>query len=501
MTAALAVHHITKRFGTFAALDDVSISILPGKIHALLGENGAGKSTFAKCVMGIYAPDEGSIEIGGRTVAVTGADVAQAHGIGMVHQHYSLVPSLTVLENFLLAKGVHGGLIDWTRERQACCDCLKDLPFEIDVDRLVSELSAGEKQRAEIIKQLYLDTRILILDEPTSVLTPQEADQMLSFVRQLVSGGGRSAIFITHKLREVMAYADHLHVLRKGRLVAEGEVAEYDAESLAKVMVGESVPKQVLPPQTEHARRSILKISGLKARDARGVEALHGIELELFTGEILGVAGVSGNGQRELMEVLCGQRPALAGEVSVAGASYRATRGDQARMGIRLLPEEPIHNAGIGDMSVAENLAMRSYDGQPYSFMHYLRPGRFWGMARATIAKYGIKTPGPRAPLGVLSGGNIQRVMLARELTAQTKVLAIANPCHGLDIKAIASVHERLIELRQRGGAVLLISEDLDEVLTLSDRVAVMFEGRIVNTLDRAAADRGHVGRLMTGHE
>ncbi|TXR47051.1 ABC transporter ATP-binding protein [Phyllobacterium endophyticum] len=500
MMAALSVHNMTKRFGSYAALDDVSIDIERGKIHALLGENGAGKSTLGKCIIGLYSPDEGRIEFDGKTVVISGPDQAQKQGLGMVHQHYSLVPSLTVLENFVLARGACQLLIDWSAERLNCQKKLSGLPFKVDLDRLVSQLSAGEKQRIEIVKQLYLETRILILDEPTSVLTPQEADEILSFVRQLVSVGGHSAILITHKLREVIAYADTLHVLRKGRLVAEGPVIDYSAEELANIMVGESIPKQALPSKTQKKRDTVLRIIGLSAKDQRGADALKGIDLDLVSGEILGVAGVSGNGQRELMEVLCGQRLHSGGKITVGGSPYRATRRDQRKLGFRLLPEEPLQNAGIGDMTVAENLMMRNFDEPPYAKGSYLRPGRFRAAAGQLISRFSIHGPGPDAPLSVLSGGNIQRVMLARELSEETKVLAIANPCHGLDIKAIASVHQRLIDLRQRGGAVLLISEDLDEILSLSDRVAVMFEGRIVAVLGREEADRSHIGRLMTGH-
>jgi ABC-type uncharacterized transport system ATPase subunit len=501
MTPSLRVSNITKRFGAITALDDVSLTFDPGKIHALLGENGAGKSTIAKCILGLQTPDAGRIEIDGTEVAMNNADVAQSNGIGMVHQHYSLVPSLTVLENFVLAKRDREPIIDWVAERKICEDRLRDLPFMVDLSRLVSQLSAGEKQRIEIIKQLLLETRILILDEPTSVLTPQEADEILSFVRLLVRDCDRTAIFITHKLREVIAYADVLHVLRKGRLVAEGAVSDYTADDLAIVMVGEAVTRQVTAKRSDASPSGILSIEGLTALDQRGAKALQGVDLTLNSGEILGIAGVSGNGQQELMEVLCGQRPPLSGRIAIAGSAYNATRKDQARLGLRLLPEEPIHNAGIGDMTVAENLLMRSYDRAPFSKLQFLRPGILRAAALAMIEKYAIQTPGPEAPLSILSGGNIQRVMLAREITPDTKVLAIANPCHGLDIKAIASVHERLIDLRRRGCAVLLISEDLDEILALSDRIAVMYEGRVVSTLDRSEADRTHIGKLMTGHE
>lgn len=502
MSPFLELRNLSKRFGALAAVDDVSIAFDPGKIHALLGENGAGKSTIAKCVIGLHRPTSGEVRLNGANAHIANPNVAHAKGIGMVHQHYSLVPSLTVLENLVLAKASRKLAYHWKTERALCAERIGDFPFSIDLDRRVSHLSAGEKQRIEIVKQLYLDTKILILDEPTSVLTPQEADEILAYLQAFVSRGDRTAILITHKLREVMAFADRYHILRNGRHIADGRVGDTSAAALAEMMVGAGAGAAMRPisPRVRAKGAPILEIRDLRATDARGAATLNGVSLDLFPGEILGVAGVSGNGQRELMEVLCGQRRPKGGTMKVAGETYHATRSQQIAHGFRLLPEEPILNAAVHDMTVAENLMMRDYDRRPIAKRAFIYARRFRRKAAEKVAAFSISAPGLQAPLSVLSGGNIQRVMLAREITDETNALIVCNPCHGLDVKAISLVHRRLQALRDRGGAVLLVSEDLDEILALSDRIKVIFNGEFMKTFTRDQANRASIGGLMAGH-
>ncbi|KAA0595364.1 simple sugar transport system ATP-binding protein [Azospirillum lipoferum] len=492
---------ITKRFGAFTALDAVSLKLRPGTVHALLGENGAGKSTLVKCIMGFYRPDEGAVVVGDREVVIGDPRAAQTHGLGMVYQHFTLVPRMTVLENLVMARASVPAVIDWRAERRRLAAFLDTMPFTVDVDAPVATLAAGDKQKAEIVKQLYLDARVLILDEPTSVLTPDEADEMLGLIRGMALAGRLSVLIITHKFREVMAFADDVTVLRRGRLAGSGAVADHTPDSLARLMIGDSstaVPVERRGPPGTAAR---LRIAGLRADDDGGLPALHGVDLTVRMGEIVGVAGVSGNGQVELVQVLAGQRAATAGSVSIGDEPYRATREEMRRHKVHCLPEEPLRNACVPGMSVAENMAFRSFDEPP------IARGRWWldpaAMRRAAldlIARYRVKTTGPDAPIATLSGGNVQRAVLARELSREVDVLIAANPVFGLDFAAVADIHAQIVEARNRGTAVLLVSEDLDELLELSDRLVVMSHGAIVHETTPAAADLTVIGRCMAGH-
>jgi ABC-type uncharacterized transport system ATPase subunit len=516
-TGALALETIelTKRFGDFTAIDQISIKIAPGTVHALLGENGAGKSTLVKCVAGFQQAEEGVILIDGREQNIANPVVARALGIGMVYQHFTLAPGMTVAENLLLAADSVPLLIDWKSKRDELEAFLATTPFQLDLDACPSELAAGEKQKLELLKQLYLKPRLLILDEPTSVLTPQEADEVLGHVRAFARSGRCTVIIITHKFREVMAYADAVTVLRRGKAVHHGLVLDTTPEQLARAMMGESDSDNVSlagkkpwvnDRQTQTATALItnkqalaLQITGLSALGDRGTLALHGVNLAVQCGEILGVAGVSGNGQRELVEALVGQRPRLSGQVSVMGEPYRATRVDNHRLKVRSLPEEPLHNACVGTFSVAENMALRDFDQAPLARKGLLKFGVWRQRARDWIKDYGIKTQGENAPIASLSGGNVQRAVLARELAGDINVLIAANPVFGLDFAAVNEIHTRLRQVRKRGAGVLLISEDLDELLELSDRIVVMSEGRIVFEVSAAQADRRVLGAHMGG--
>jgi simple sugar transport system ATP-binding protein len=517
---ALDTYVLTKRFGSFTAMDQVSMRVEPGTVHALLGENGAGKSTLVKCVAGFQRAEEGSVLIDGREQDISSPIVARALGIGMVYQHFTLAPGMTVAENLLLV-GQLPAVIDWRAKRAELQAFLATTPFRLDLDARPSELAAGEKQKLELLKQLYLKPRLLILDEPTSVLTPQEADEVLGHVRDFARSGQCTVLIITHKFREVMAYADNVTVLRRGKAVHHCSVAHTDPAALATAMMGSAAPDGgpvALAADGGHAGAGraagggnaaapagppALQVQHLHAMGDRGTLAVHDLSLVVRAGEILGVAGVSGNGQRELVEALVGQRPRLSGSVVVHGAPYAATRAQNRELKVRSLPEEPLRNACVGDLSVAENMALRDFDQPPLTrgrgWAGVLRFAAWRSRARTWIADYGIKTQGETAAIRSLSGGNVQRAVLARELAGDIDVLIAANPVFGLDFAAVREIHSRIVQVRGKGGAVLLISEDLDELLELADRIVVMSEGRIVFETPAAGAQRQELGAHMGG--
>ena len=522
---ALATYALVKRFGSLTALDQVSLEVAAGSVHALLGENGAGKSTLVKCVAGFQTPDEGSVLVDGREQSITNPFVARALGIGMVYQHFTLAPGMTVAENLLLAAGVPA-VIDWPSQRKALRAFMESTPFQLDLDARPGELAAGERQKLELLKQLYLRPRLLILDEPTSVLTPNEADEVLGAVRAIAQRGECTVLLITHKFREVMAFADAVTVLHQGRAVYHTAVGQTQEAVLAQAMVGPgaskaaaleaaaaaAAPSPGVPPlvaQEAEAPRSaapqgtgappVLQVRALQAMGDRGTVAVHGVSLSVHAGEIVGIAGVAGNGQRELVEALVGQRPRLGGEVLVGGQPYHGRRSENTRLRVRSLPDEPLRNACVGTLSVAENMALRDFDRAPMCRAGLLSL-RFWReRARAWVRDYGIKTQGVGAPMRSLSGGNVQRAVLARELAGTIDVLIASNPVFGLDFAAVAEIHERLRRVRDQGGAVLLVSADLDELLALSDRIVVMSDGRLVYETPAAGADRHQLGRTMGG--
>jgi len=496
----LEVVDMGKSFGGIAALASVSLRVEAGSVHALLGENGAGKSTLVKCIMGFYTPDTGAVMVNDKEVETDNPRQAHMLGIGMVYQHFTLVPSMTVLENLVMGRSHVPAFIDWKKERAELSAFVDSMPFSVPLDLPVASLAAGEKQKAEILKQLYLNARFLILDEPTSVLTPQEADEILGLVRDMAHAGEITVLIITHKFREVLAYADEVSVLRRGRYVGGGKVADLTVDAMAKMMIGE---RDIAPAatRTERAPGAIcLQVRGLTADDENGDAAVNGVDLDVAAGEIVGIAGVSGNGQSELVEVLAGQRPPTGGAITVQGDAYHATRAEMLRHKLALLPEEPLHNACVGRMSVAENMAFRNFDQPPFSKGVWLSKSRMRAEARGLIERYRVKTSSPDAPIATLSGGNVQRAVLARELGGQVDVLVAANPVFGLDFAAVADIHGQIVEARNRGAAVLLVSEDLDELLELSDRILVMFDGKIVYETPIEHADRTNIGRSMAGH-
>ena len=498
---SIAIRSLSKRFGSVQALDGVCLEIAPGEFHALIGENGAGKSTLAKCIMGIYNSDAGEILLDGYPWSPHNPRKARQSGIGMVFQHFTLVPSMTVGENLTLPRPGLPAVINWEQENTRLREFLANAPFQVDLGARVSNLAAGQKQKVEILKELYLGAKFLILDEPTSVLTPAEASEVLERLAAKVKGGDLSVLLITHKFREVMNYACRVTVLRKGRSVATSSVAATTPLQLAELMMGEARSLEVVERQPGQEYPIVFKVNHLSAVGDKGVDVLHDLSLDVRGHEILGIAGVSGNGQREFVETIAGQRPYHSGEVTVKGEVYYPTRESMRRLGVATLPEEPSRNASVGGMSVVENIALRDFDREPFARWGFLNFAAIRKVGLELMERFSVRPALPDLPIGTLSGGNIQRAILARELTGRgVQVLVVANPCFGLDFAAVQFIHNRLLEARNSGMAVVLISEDLDELLALSDRLVVMSTGRLVYESSRADADVVEIGRCMAGH-
>jgi len=507
MSAAVSTHAIgieavgiTKRFGPFVALEDVNIKVRAGTVHGLLGENGAGKSTLVKCLLGYYVADSGSFLVDGREATIARPADADALGLGMVYQHFTLVPSMTVSENLVMSRLSVPAVIDWDRERASIETFMAKMPFRIPLDRPVGTLAAGERQKTEILKQLYLQRRFLVLDEPTSVLTPQESEEMLTFVRALAESNQITSVIITHKLKEVAAFADEVTVLRRGRIAGGGPSRALTASDLTAMMIGE--PQAPANPERRGApvKQERLVVTALRTEGDLGRPGLDIAALHVDAHEIVGIAGVSGNGQKELVEVLGGQRPPDAGTIMVLNEPYTATREEAQARHVRVLPEEPLRNGCVPSMSVVDNLNLRSFDRDASGGRRFwLNRARMTERAREMIAAYRIRAPSPEVPIGVLSGGNVQRCVLARELEGDVSLLIVANPCFGLDVKAVGETRARIMAARNAGTAVLLVSEDLDEILELADRIVVMHEGKIVYETPAAGANAQDIGSHMLG--
>lgn len=500
-TISLETIGLTKQFGNFTALDDVSIKLRAGQFHALLGENGAGKSTLVKCIMGYYQPSEGSVLVANKETDIASPQQAHLLGLGMVYQHFTLVPQMTVLENLILARPDMPKLINWSKMEEELQAFLSGMPFYVDISKKAQDLAAGEKQKVEILKQLYLGSRFLILDEPTSVLTPDEADDVLGLIKGMTKDDGLTVLMITHKFREVINYADEVTVLRQGKYVGGGPVRDLTPDMMAAMMVGSKVITQPVARNNQDVGQAILAVSDLVAENEIGREVLAGVNFELRKGEILGIAGVSGNGQRELVEILSGQRLKTSGDVNVNGYPFHATRGEMRQHKVFCLPEEPLINACVPNMSVAENLSFRDFDQPPFALKGVWTNRRALAKkAKKLVCQYNIKTTSIDAPIKGLSGGNVQRTVLARELSGDVDLLVVANPVFGLDFAAVADIHAQLIDARNNGVAVLLVSEDLDEILKLSDRIMVMSQGSITYETVIENADLRTIGRYMAGH-
>jgi simple sugar transport system ATP-binding protein len=490
---------ITKRFPGVLANDKINFDVKAGEIHALLGENGAGKSTLMRQLYGLYRPDSGEIRIDGKSVNFKSPSDAIKMGIGMIHQHFMLVPTLTVAENVALGlKSSREPQLDLESVSKKIEKLAQRYGLKVRPDSYIWQLSVGEQQRVEIIKALYRGAALLALDEPSAVLTPQEVDDLFKVLRSM-AGDGHALIFISHKLHEVIDISHRVSVMRDGKMVATHPTAGSTKTQLAREMVGREV---ILQYQKTPQKKSkiILKIHDVTIMGDRGELAVKNLSLDVFGGEILGIAGVSGNGQRELAEALTGLRHVKSGKVIVDDKELTdAEPGARISAGQSAIPEERMREGVIKDFSVAENLILQDHAKTPYSHNIFINFSAVAKESKRLIESFKVKTPSPETPIKNLSGGNIQKVILARELNRQPKVLIAAQPTRGVDIGASEYIHQRLLEQREKGTATLLISEDLDELMALSDRIAVMYEGKIMAVLDQDQVSVEKLGLLMAG--
>jgi simple sugar transport system ATP-binding protein len=490
---------IVKRFPGVVASDGVDFDVRAGEVHTLLGENGAGKSTLMKILYGLYQADEGEIRIHGDVADITSPTDAIGLGVGMIHQHFMLVDTLTVAENVALGlRSERGILTDLDRVSERIGELSERYGLQIDPEALIWQLAVGQRQRVEIIKALYRDAKLLILDEPTAVLTPQEVDQLFVTLRQMTADG-RGLIFISHKLHEVLALSDRITVLRHGKVTGHLQAEDATREVLAEMMVGRQV--QMVPDKPSvAATEPVLQIRNLTVMGDRGDEAVRALDLEVRAGEILGVAGVSGNGQRELAQAIAGLRPVESGTVQIGDSDVTNLRPAQVRAeGLAYVPEERMHTGAIAGFSVTENLLLIDHGNERFVSRGLLDFEAIRRHCQGLVDEYDVKTPSLETPAQSLSGGNIQKLILARELSGTPKVLIAAQPTRGVDIGASEYIHRRLIEQRSESTAVLMVSEDLDEVFALSDRIAVIYEGQIIGVVDAASTTRQAIGLMMAG--
>jgi general nucleoside transport system ATP-binding protein len=494
----LELKGITKRFPGVVANDSVSFDLVRGEVHALLGENGAGKSTLMNILYGLYHPDEGEIRLNGERVRIGSPREAIDHGIGMVHQHFMLIPVMTVAENIVLAtEPTKGPFLDLDEAEERVRDISARFGLAVRPQARIESISVGMQQRVEILKALYRGAEILILDEPTAVLTPQEAQELFEIIRSL-QAEGKSIIFISHKLGEVLEIADRITVLRRGKTIDTLPREGATEEGLAKLMVGREVLLRV-EKQAAQPGETLLVVENLEVLDERGLEAVRGVSFEVKAGEIVGMAGVDGNGQTELIDALTGLRRARSGRILVAGEDVtNAGCRDCLDAGVGHIPEDRQLRGLVLDFSLAENLALHDYREEPDSKWGWLYPGRLVARAVRLLKEFDVRGGGPQTPAASLSGGNQQKVVVAREVSRNPRVLIAAQPTRGLDVGAIEFVHRRLVEERDEGRAILLVSFELDEILSLSDRILVVYEGRIVAEYSPDVSEE-EIGIAMTG--
>ena len=494
----LLMEHITKTFPGVVANDDVTLEVAEGEVHALLGENGAGKTTIMNILYGLYRPDAGRIMLKGQPAEIHSTRAAIQHGIGMVHQHFMLVPTMTVVQNVILGLKSAGFVLDLKRARQEVARLSQSYGLDVDPAAPISGLSVGKQQRVEIVKALYRGADLLIMDEPTAVLIPQEVRELISILRGLAADG-KSVIFISHKLDEVMEVSDRVTVLRDGCKVATVKTSETNKAELARMMVGRDVVFRVEKPAVEPGE-IVLDVQGLCADDDRGLPALRSLSFSIRRGEILGVAGVDGNGQSELAEALTGLRQPTAGEVRLSGRDVsNCGPRELHRLKVGHVPEDRQKVGLVLTFSVAENLLVKDFDRPPFARKGFLNTAAFDGHARDLIQEYSVRCPSTQTPARLLSGGNQQKVVLAREIFNQPDLLVAVQPTRGLDVGATEYVEGRLLEERARGAAILYISTELDEIMALSDRIAVLYNGEIMGILNADKATVETVGSLMAG--
>ncbi|MBB5870423.1 simple sugar transport system ATP-binding protein [Allocatelliglobosispora scoriae] len=498
VTLKLELRGITKRFGDLVANDHIDLTVEPGEIHALLGENGAGKSTLMNVLYGLLQPDEGEILVDDKPIKIKGPSDAIAAGIGMVHQHFMLIPVFTVAENVMLGAEPTqaGGVLDRRKAAKLVEEVSGRYNLPVDPNAIVEDLPIGIQQRVEIVKALTRDVDLLILDEPTAVLTPQETDELLEVMRAL-KATGKSIVFITHKLREVKAVADRITVIRRGKTVGTAPPTAPQSE-LAELMVGRDVILQVEKDDAKPGA-AVLDVVGLVVADDRLHQAVSGVDLQVRAGEVLGVAGVQGNGQTELVEAIMGLRPVLAGQVLLVDEPITGWPTRKIlRAGVGYVPEDRGVDGLVKEFSVAENLVLDVYDEAPFGSRFSLKPAAIEAGAAERIEQYDIRTRSSGHAVGTLSGGNQQKVIVAREMSRPVKLLVVAQPTRGVDVGSIEFIHRRIIAERDGGAAVLVVSSELDEVLALADRIAVMYRGQVIAIVP-PNTPREEIGLLMAG--
>jgi simple sugar transport system ATP-binding protein len=500
MTTVLELRGITKRFPGVLANDHIDLTLEEGEIHALLGENGAGKTTLMNILYGLYQPDEGEILVRGKPISVHSPSDAIAAGIGMVHQHFMLIPVFTVTENVMLGdEEVKAGVV---LNRKQAADKIRHISeqysLQVDPNSFIKDLPVGVQQRVEIIKLLYRQADILILDEPTAVLTPQEADELFKIMHSLTEKG-KSIIFITHKLREVLEFSDRITVIRRGKVIGSTLPSEADQSKLAEMMVGRAVQLEVERTPAQ-AGETVLSVNDLVVLDELHQVAVDGISFDVRAGEVLGVAGVQGNGQTELVEALTGLRSVQSGEVSLMGNKIANARPRQiTELGSAHVPEDRQRDGLVLPFPIADNMVLNTYYQPPFSKGVVLDEAKIYNHADQLIKEFDVRTPGAATSAGALSGGNQQKVIVAREFSRPIRFLVASQPTRGLDVGSIEYIHDRIIKKRDDGCAVLLVSSELDEIMGLSDRIAVMFRGKIVAVLPSEKATKEKVGLLMAG--
>lgn len=497
-TSALRMQDITKTFPGVLANDHVTIECNKGEVLGLLGENGAGKTTLMNILYGLYPPDEGQVFIDGKEVSIHSPSEAIENGIGMVHQHFKLVDTLTVIENVILGMPTNKAVLDLAPAREKFKKLCDEYELFVDPDTEVWKLPVGQQQWVEILKALYRDCKVLVLDEPTAVLTPSESDQLARAIRR-ITGQGRSVVFISHKLREVMEVTDKVTVIRDGAVV--GTIATKDASQikLAEMMVGRPITIERRERPAMPDGEVILDMQGVNATDDRGVHALKDFSLQVHAGEIVGVAGVDGNGQRELAECISGLRKPTSGTITIKGKPVTGVISDPSFMGF--IPEDRHKTGLVLDFSVAENLVIKEYMNAPYTKNGILQYKEIKRHADEMISKYNVKTPNCDVKAKTLSGGNQQKVVIAREMDPEPVFDMAAHPTRGLDLGAVTNVHDILLNERNRGAAVLFISAELQEIMAVADRIIVLYSGQIMGDLDGETADQNVIGQMMLGQK
>jgi len=504
----LELRGITKHFPGVIANDHIDFDLRAGEVHALLGENGAGKTTLMNILYGLYQPDEGEIRIRGKRVLLKSPKDAIDLGIGMVHQHFMLIPSLTVTENVILGlKSSRAPFLDLDRSKKRIAELSKKYGLRVDPNAKIEHLSVGERQRVEIIKSLYRGAQVLILDEPTAVLTPPEVKELMTLLKRMVREELAVLPFITHKLPEVMAISDRVTVLRRGKVVARIDTKQTNKRELAREMVGRDVLFRIERSEIRPGR-VILEVKKLQTLNDKGLLALRDVSFQIREGEILGIAGVAGNGQRELAEVLTGLREAIGGNVYIKGKDMtNKSPRDIIDQGVGHIPEDRLEMGLVLDFSIEENLILETHDKPPFTYNWFIPLDKKWFLNKIEIGKhvenliseYNIVTPNKDVPAGTLSGGNLQKIILARELSRKPKLLIANQPTRGLDVGATEYVRNKLMEQKKKGMAILLISDDLDEIMSISDRIGVIYEGNIVGMIPAAEARIKEIGLMMAG--